>query len=170
MNLTPEYFRATRQNYPAIITAAKELHAAGYVYQPHRGNKSFLTGWSDLADKPPLDIDSVFKSNNGECFNIGAVIAANPKGDAPNVVVDIDLHGVKDQKDRDDCMAAKKRLLGDLAPTTISGSGASITISERRPTSLLRFLRPAMRFFSITRARPRASPPSLHQESLRRAG
>jgi hypothetical protein len=123
MNLSPEYFRATRQNYPAVIAEAKELHAAGYVYQPHRGNKSFLPGWPDLVDKPPLDIDSVFKSSKGECFNIGVVISPNPKGADPNLVVDIDLHGVKDQKDRDDCLAAKKRLLGDLPPTTITGSG-----------------------------------------------
>jgi hypothetical protein len=123
MNLPPEYFEATRQNYAAIEAAAKEALAAGNVIQPHRGKNGFLTGWNNLPDKPRLDPDSVFKSANGERFNLGAVISPNPQGDAPSIVVDVDLHGVKDQKDYDDCMAAKKLLLGDLPPTTITGSG-----------------------------------------------
>ena len=123
MSLSPEYFEATRQNYPAIVAAAKEALAAGYVIQPQRGNKSFLVGWNTLANRPRLDPEKDFRSNNGECFNLGAVIALDPQGDAPNAVVDVDFHGVRDQKDRDDCMAAKQRLLGDLVPTTITGSG-----------------------------------------------
>ena len=88
MSLSPEYYAATRQNYAAIIAAAKEALAAGIVIQPQRGKNSFLVGWNTLPDRPRLDPEKDFKSDKGECFNLGAVIAADAQGDAPNAVVD----------------------------------------------------------------------------------
>jgi hypothetical protein len=122
-SLSPEYFDAVRRAYPAILAGAKEARNAGYVVHPLRGKDAFLKGWPDLPNKEPLDIDQVFRSPKNECFNLGGVISADPQGDAPNIVIDVDLHGATDQKDRDDCMAKKHRLLGDLPPTTITGAG-----------------------------------------------
>jgi hypothetical protein len=104
-SLSPEYFDVVRRAYPAILAGAREARIAGYVIHPLRGKDAFLKGWPDLPNKEPLDIDQVFRSPKNECFNLGSVISADPQGDAPNIVVDVDLHGVRDQKDRDDCMA-----------------------------------------------------------------
>ena len=72
--LSPEYFDAVRRAYPSILAGAREARNAGYVVHPLRGKDAFLKGWPDLPNKEPLDIEQVFRSPKGECFNLGGVI------------------------------------------------------------------------------------------------
>ncbi len=121
--LSPEYHDAVRRDHPAILAAALKARDERHIFQPLRGKRGFLFGWADLADKEPLDIKQALRSPTGEYFNAGGVIASNPQGDAPSFIADVDLHGVTDQKDHDDCAAAERRLFGDLQPTIITGAG-----------------------------------------------
>ena len=72
--LSPEYFDAVRLAHSSILDGAREARNAGYIVHPLRGKDAFLPEWPDLPNKEPLDIEQVFRSPKGECFNLGGVI------------------------------------------------------------------------------------------------
>ena len=124
--LTAEYFEATRLNFEAVMGAAHALCARGFSVHPVDGKAPRSARWPDAPRKTHADIEREFRSRFLDGFaahpNLGFRIDAEPAGDAPNAVTDVDIRS-DDPIEIEQCMAAVRRHMGDREPDAITGRG-----------------------------------------------
>jgi hypothetical protein len=123
---TPTYYARAYLDRAIVRIAAHELCDAGFSIHFICGKIPPWKGWQVAAAKNHAEIDvqfrlSLVKSGCG----VGGRLDLIPRGSAPNIVLDVDTHGIGDGDDvlRAECMAAVRAIVGDLNPTVITGSG-----------------------------------------------
>ena len=122
--LTPEFFDATRLNFPAIVAAAHELLDRGCSPHPLDGKIPRGNGWQNRPRLTRADIEWHFQPRLFDGVmsypNIGIRLDLEPAGDAPNIVTDVDIR-TDDPAEIAACLAAVRRHMGDRQPDAITG-------------------------------------------------
>jgi hypothetical protein len=122
--LTPEFFEATRLNFPAILAEARRLCDLGYSVQPLDGKIPRGNGWQNRPRLTPDLLEWHFQPRLFDGVlswpNLGIRLDLEPVGDAPSCVTDVDLR-TTDPVEIAACMAAVRRRMGDRQPDAVTG-------------------------------------------------
>jgi hypothetical protein len=124
--LTPEFLDATRLNSEAVKAEAHHLCDRGCSVHFLDGKIPRGNGWQNAPRKTHDDIEHQFQPRlfDGAVSwpNLGIRLDAEPIGDAPNCVTDVDIR-TDDPAEIAACMAAVRRHMGDRQPDAITGRG-----------------------------------------------
>jgi hypothetical protein len=122
--LAADYFEAARLNFEAVKAEAHRLCDRGFSVHFLDGKIPRGNGWQNAPRKTHDDIEHQFCPRLFDGFaswpNLGFRIDAEPVGDAPNIVTDIDLRS-DNPSDVEQCMVAVRRHMGDRQPDAITG-------------------------------------------------
>ena len=137
--LTPEYFEATRLNFESVKAEAHRLCDRGCSVHALDGKIPRGNGWQNTGRRAHEDIERQFQPRLVDGVmswpNLGIRLDAEPAGEAPNVVTDVDLR-TDNPAEIELCMVAVRRYMGDRQPDAITGRDG-LHFYDQRPRAQL---------------------------------
>jgi hypothetical protein len=138
--LTAEFFELARLNFEPIKAEAHRLCDVGCSVHALDGKAPRGNGWQNIGRRAHEDIERQFQPRLFDGVmswpNLGIRLDAEPAGDAPTIVTDVDIR-TDDPAEVEQCMAAVRRHMGDRQPDAITGRGG-LHFYDQAPLERLR--------------------------------